>query len=180
MSRLIILLPLLVVLALSALFFVRLDNEDDPSRIPSVLIGKPAPQMTLAGLGAAPGFGPADLADGRVKIVNFWASWCGPCRIEHPVFATVKGQVDLYGIAYKDKAEQALGFLDELGNAFDRIGTDPDGRVGIEWGLSGVPETYVVDGQGRIVLKHVGVVTPETLRDEIMPIVAAAKGAGTR
>jgi cytochrome c biogenesis protein CcmG/thiol:disulfide interchange protein DsbE len=174
-TRLLVLLPLLALLALSAVFFVRLDNGDDPSRIPSALIGKPAPALTLAGLGQNPGFGPADLADGRVKIVNFWASWCAPCRIEHPIFASLKGQVDLYGVAYKDKTEQALGFLDELGNAFDRIGIDPDGRVAIEWGVYGVPETYVVDGKGRIVWKHVGEVTPAALQRDIIPAVERAR-----
>lgn len=178
MTRLLVLLPLLALLALSAIFFVRLDNGDDPSRIPSALIGKPAPALTLAGLGETPGFGPADLADGRVKIVNFWASWCAPCRIEHPIFASLKGEVDLYGVAYKDKTEEALGFLDELGNPFDRIGMDADGRVAIEWGVYGVPETYVVDGKGQIVLKHVGQVTPETLDKEILPAIERSRSGG--
>jgi len=168
-------LPLVVVLALSAIFFVRLDNGDDPALIPSALIGRPAPALALPGLGPTPGFGPADLADGRVKIVNFWASWCAPCRIEHPIFSSLKGQVDLYGVAYKDKTEQALGFLDELGNPFDRIGMDADGRAGIEWGLTGVPETYVVDGKGRIAWKHAGQVTPDVIRKAILPAVERAR-----
>jgi cytochrome c biogenesis protein CcmG/thiol:disulfide interchange protein DsbE len=177
-TRLLVLLPLLALLALSAIFFVRLDNGDDPSRIPSALIGKQAPALTLAGLGETPGFGPGDLADGRVKIVNFWASWCAPCRIEHPIFASLKGKVDLYGVAYKDRTEEALGFLDEMGNPFGRIGMDSDGRAAIEWGVYGVPETYVVDGRGRIVWKHVGEVTAEALRKDILPAVERARAGG--
>jgi cytochrome c biogenesis protein CcmG/thiol:disulfide interchange protein DsbE len=177
MTRLLVLLPLGVLLALSVVFFLQLDDGRDASLIPSALIGKPAPSLTLPGLGVTHGFGPADLADGRVKIVNFWASWCAPCRIEHPIFSTLKGQVDLYGVVYKDKTEQSLGFLDELGNPFDRIGVDGDGRAGIEWGLTGVPETYVVDGKGRIAWKHAGQVTPDVLRKAILPAVERARAA---
>lgn len=175
MTRLLILLPLLIVAGLSALFFVRLESGINPSEIKSVLIGKPAPRLALAALGPTPSFGPAELADGQVKVVNFWASWCAPCRIEHPLLSALKGRVDLYGVAMKDKPDNALGFLDELGNPFDRIGVDPDGRAAIEWGVYGVPETFVVDGTGTIVLKHVGPLDEAAIAEEILPAVEKAR-----
>ena len=174
MTRLIILLPLLVILALSGLFFMQMESGKDPSKIPSALIGKPAPQLELQGLGETPGFGPAELANGRVKIVNFFASWCAPCRIEHPLLTALKGEADLYGVNQKDKTANALGFLDELGNPYDRIGVDPDGRAAIEWGVYGVPETFVVDGKGVIVWKHVGPLEPDDIRKGVLPAVAEA------
>ncbi len=177
MSRLLIALPLIVILALAGLFFIQLESGDDPSRIPSALIGKPAPALALEGLAGKPGFGPGELADGRVKIVNFWASWCAPCRIEHPLLSALKGRVDLYGVNMKDRPEAALGFLGELGDPFDRIGADPEGRAAIEWGVYGVPETFVVDGAGRIVWKHIGPLDPAAIRDDILPAVEKARAA---
>ena len=174
MRYLLAILPLGVLAVLAGIFLLRLEQGDDPARIPSALIGKPAPMIALAGLPGHDGFGPAELADGQVKLINFWASWCAPCRIEHPMLSALKGRVALYGVAYKDKTEQALGFLDELGNPFERIAVDPDGRVAIEWGVYGVPETYIVDGKGTIVLKHVGPLDAQSIRDEILPAIAAA------
>ena len=110
-----------------------------------------------------------------MKVINFWASWCAPCRVEHTLFARLKGRVALWSINYKDKSEDALGFLDELGDPFERIGVDADGKAGLEWGVYGVPETYVVDGAGKIVWKHVGPLTPEAIRDDILPAVERAK-----
>jgi cytochrome c biogenesis protein CcmG/thiol:disulfide interchange protein DsbE len=174
MRILLALLPLTVLALLAGIFLLRLGQGDDPATIPSALIGKPAPALTLPGLPGHQGFGPADLADGRVKIVNFWASWCAPCRIEHPLLSTLTGQVDVYGVAYKDSTENALGFLDELGNPFGRIGVDADGRAAIDWGVYGVPETYVVDGRGIIVWKHVGPLDAAAIRNDILPAIAAA------
>lgn len=175
MNRLVYLFPLLAILGLGVLFVLQMERPGEGVRLPSALIGKPAPAVEMAGLGTSPGFGAKELADGDVKIINFWASWCAPCRIEHPLFARLKGRVALWGVSYKDKTENALGFLDELGDPFERIGVDSDGRAAIEWGVYGVPETYVVDGAGRIVWKHVGPLTPEAIRDDILPAVQRAR-----
>ena len=175
MRYLLAILPLGVLVVLAGIFLLRLEQGDDPARIPSALIGKPAPMLALAGLPGYEGFGPAELADGKVKLINFWASWCAPCRIEHPLLSALKGEVALYGVAYKDKPDLSLGFLDELGNPFDRIAVDPDGRVAIEWGVYGVPETYIVDGKGTIVFKHVGPLDAAAIRTEILPAIAAAR-----
>lgn len=175
MNRLVFLLPLILLLALGGLFVVQMEKPNEGGRLPSALIGKPAPALELKGLEPSPGFGPKDLADGQVKVINFWASWCAPCRIEHTLFARFKDVVPLWGVNYKDKAENALGFLDELGDPFERIGVDGDGRAAIEWGVYGVPETYVVDGAGRIVWKWAGPLTPELVRDELLPAVEKAR-----
>ncbi len=175
MNRLLYLLPLLLLAGLGALFLIQMEKPNEGGRLPSALIGKPAPAIEMKGLEPSPGFGPKDLADGEVKIVNFWASWCAPCRVEHSLFARLKGRVQLWGVNYKDKPENALGFLDELGDPFERIGVDPEGRAALEWGVYGVPETYVVDGEGRIVWKHVGPLTPEAIRDDILPAVERAR-----
>lgn len=175
MNRLFYLLPLLALVGLGALFFVQMEKPTEGKVLPSPLIGKMAPALELKGLEPSPGFGAKDLADGQVKIVNFWASWCAPCRAEHTLFARLKGRVALWSVNYKDKPENALGFLDELGDPFERIAVDPDGAAGLEWGVYGVPETYVVDGAGKIVWKHVGPLTPEAIRDDILPAVERAR-----
>jgi len=168
--------PLLGALAVLATFFLGLGRED-ADVLPSALIDKPAPEFDLPGLGATPGLSTADLREPGVKIVNIWASWCGPCRIEHPwIEALADEGHTVYGINYKDQPEAAQRFLDELGNPFARIGVDDTGRTGIEWGVYGVPETFVVDGAGRIVYKHVGPIQTGDLSSKILPAIEAAAG----
>ncbi|PWE34409.1 DsbE family thiol:disulfide interchange protein [Maritimibacter sp. 55A14] len=172
-----VVLPPLVFAALAALFFFGL-NREDPDALPSALAGKSAPPVALEPLGSAPIFDDAMLRAPGVKLVNFWASWCAPCRVEHPNLEALGAEgVAIYGVNYKDKPGNALRFLDELGNPYAALGADPEGRMGIDWGLYGVPETYMIDGQGNIVLRFAGPITQRALESRIRPAMAEA-GAG--
>ena len=166
----------LVFIALAALFFFGL-GRDDPDALPSTLIGRPAPSIAAAPLGAlAP---PTDemLREPGVKLVNFWASWCAPCRVEHPNLEALAAEgIPIYGINYKDKPANALGFLEELGNPYTATGADEAGRMAIEWGVYGVPETYVIDGAGKIVYRFAGPITQRALADRLRPAMEAAAG----
>jgi cytochrome c biogenesis protein CcmG/thiol:disulfide interchange protein DsbE len=180
-ARLIVLVPLLAFLALAAVFILRL-QAGDPSRIPSALIGHPAPQVSLPGLPglerdgvAVPGLDGAALK-GEVTLINVWASWCVPCRDEAPLLmalATDK-RIRVVGITYKDQAENARRFLGHYGNPFAANGMDGNGRAAIEWGVYGVPETFVVDRQGRISYKLIGPITPDNLESELKPAIEKA------
>ena len=166
-----LLLPIVIFAGLGAFFFWGLFNKDD--RLPSTLIGRPVPEFTLPPIeGREDGLSSVDLA-GHVSLVNVWASWCVPCRAENPLMVELAGtgEVPIYGINYKDTAGEAQAFLDELGNPFTRIGADRDGRVAIDWGVYGVPETYVIDADGRIAHKHVGPFNRQILETEILPLV---------
>jgi cytochrome c biogenesis protein CcmG/thiol:disulfide interchange protein DsbE len=177
--RLSLLLPLLVFAALSGLFWFALQGGD-PSTLPSALIGKPVPQFTLPpveGLerdgAAVPGFANSDLATGAPTIVNVWASWCLPCHDEHPLLMALAKEpgLRLFGISYKDDAAAARRFLGRYGDPFQRVGADRNGRVAIDWGVYGVPETYVITGDGKIALRYVGPLTEDAIRDKILPLV---------
>lgn len=172
MRRLIYLLPAVAFVALAVYFFVSLTR--DPSTLPSAMINQPTPAFTLAGLGDKPGLA-RDEFTGQVVLINFFASWCIPCRTEHPLLMNLSRElsVPLYGIDYKDKPEDAARFLGELGDPYGRIGADREGRVGIDFGVYGVPETYVIDKAGRIRLRHVGPLTPADVARELAPLVKA-------
>jgi cytochrome c biogenesis protein CcmG, thiol:disulfide interchange protein DsbE len=166
--RLLIALPLLGFIALAGLFFRGL-GSGDPSRLPSALIGRPAPNLSLPALDGltredlpVPGLDPSNF-QGRVTLVNVWASWCIPCRTEHPQLERLAAdqRLQLIGINYKDSAENARRFLGRYGNPFVAVGVDPDGRAGIEWGVYGVPETFLIGRDGRIIYKHVGPIVEE-------------------
>lgn len=149
-----------------------------PREIPSALIGKPVPEFTLPPLYEdAESFADEDLKDGKARIVNVWASWCVPCVAEHPILTelTARG-ISVYGINYKDKPEDAKLFLRRLGNPFARIGADLDGRAGIEWGVYGVPETFVVTGDGKIVYKTISALTRETVETDLIPLLEELNG----
>jgi cytochrome c biogenesis protein CcmG/thiol:disulfide interchange protein DsbE len=172
--------PLLGALGVFLTFLVQL-LAGDPETLPSTMIDKPVPEFALDPLyEGEEGLSTADLAGGEgVKLVNVWASWCVPCRAEHPWIEALSKErgLTVYGMNYKDAPGDAKAFLDELGNPYDRIGTDRSGRVGIEWGVYGVPETYVIDATGRIVYKHIGPVTGSTLEDRLLPAIERARGA---
>lgn len=179
-GRWLLLIPLILFAGLAALFFVQLQSGP-PSRLPSALIGREVPDFALPPVTGAsqPGFASADLRRGRVTVVNVWASWCVPCRDEHPHLMTMAQDTsyDLVGINNKDNPENARRFLGQLGNPFSRIGADTNGRVSIDWGVYGVPETFIVDGQGRITFKHVGPIDPRIIETRLMPEIRKAQGA---
>ncbi|MCT9000285.1 DsbE family thiol:disulfide interchange protein [Chelativorans intermedius] len=142
--------------------------------IPSALIGKEVPEFSLPPVqGRSLGLSSADLR-GEVSLVNVFASWCTACREEHPVFMEIKrsGAVPIHGINYKDRPQDAKRWLNTMGDPYTRTGGDRDGRVSIDWGVYGVPETFVVDAEGKIAYKHVGAVTPSVYRERIAPLIA--------
>jgi cytochrome c biogenesis protein CcmG/thiol:disulfide interchange protein DsbE len=174
-SPLVFLIPLILFGALALIFAVGLFSGD-ASKVPSALIGKPAPVIALAQLEGlqrdgqpVPAFAMADLAKGRATLVNVFASWCAPCRVEHPFLvamaespAVKAGKVALVGMNYKDEAENARRFLGALGNPYSAVGVDRSGRAAIEWGVYGVPETFLIGPDGRILEKHVGPLDAQT------------------
>jgi cytochrome c biogenesis protein CcmG/thiol:disulfide interchange protein DsbE len=171
--RAIVLLPVLMFVLIAGFFAWALLGRNDSSLLPSALIDRPAPAMKLAPLlPELPGLDVAALR-GEVAMVNIFASWCPPCQIEHPVFMKLarENAVPIWGINYKDKPEAATAWLKRLGNPYKGIGVDPLGRNAIEWGSYGVPETYVLDREGRIRHRYVGPVTEEAWRDTLAPIV---------
>ena len=171
--RIAVLAPLALFAGLAAIFLVSLERGGDPSLVPSVLIGRPAPATDLAPVEgiALPGITTADLANGKPLLVNVWASWCAPCRQEHPVLEQLAAdpRLTLVGINYKDKADNARAFLGQLGNPFARIGADPTGRTAIDWGVYGVPESFLVDGKGIIRFKFIGPLTDEAVVTVLLP-----------
>lgn len=177
------LVPVVIFAAIAAMFAYSLFSGD-PSKLPSTLIGRPAPAtefIPIEGLVSAgapvPGFSSADLAKGKVSVVNFWASWCVPCIQEHPLLAELKAKtgVDIFGVNYKDDPTAARRFLGLHGNPFTAAGADPKGRGAIEWGVYGMPETFVVNGKGEIVYKHVGPINARSLAEQLLPAVEKAR-----
>lgn len=171
MRKLLFLAPVALFAVLVAFFWRGLDL--DPSKVPSPLIDKPAPALDLPALSdAKPGLASADLK-GQVTLVNFFASWCLPCRAEHPLLMTLSERKDvvLVGVNYKDKPEDALKWLRSLGDPYRRIGVDADGRTAIDWGVYGVPESYLVDREGRIRFKQIGPFTERDVTDKLIPLL---------
>jgi cytochrome c biogenesis protein CcmG/thiol:disulfide interchange protein DsbE len=160
-------LPPLIFAGIAAMFVLGM-NREDPDALPTTLAGRQAPAVVAAQLGDLSIFTDADLRDGKVKLVNFWASWCAPCRVEHPNLSALKAEgVTIYGVNYKDKPDAALGFLSDLGNPYAAVGADESGRMGIDWGIYGVPETFIIDGEGKVVLRFPGPITERVMDDVI-------------
>ena len=177
-------LPLIFFLALALIFYKQLSSGTKSSDLPSVLIGHPAPDfppLELAGLKRDGVQVPAvtrEMISGKVTMVNVWASWCVPCRIEHPVlskFAQENKDISLVAINYKDKNPNALRFLGALGNPFAAVSIDPAGAASIDWGVYGIPETFILDKNGIIIYKHVGPISEQILADKLLPMMKAAQ-----
>lgn len=175
--RFLVLVPLLVFLGLAGLFLSQLLSGRDISAVPSALIGESAPADSLPPLEGTglPGLNPKAFS-GRVTVLNVFASWCAPCREEHPVLLGLSRDTRfvLAAINYKDKPENARRFLGSLGNPYREIGVDEAGRAAIDWGVYGVPETYVVGKDGKIAYKHVGPLTPDSVRTRLLPEIEKA------
>lgn len=177
MTRWVFIVPI-AAFAVLAFFLFRSLWSPAPDLVPSALLNKPAPRLTLPALDArSAAFTPADLASGHVSVVNVFASWCAPCRTETAPLMTLSRMpgVALYGLTQKDRPDATRAFLDEVGNPFARIARDDDGRASIEWGVYGVPETYVVDGRGIIRLKYVGPLSDAALERVLVPAIKLAQ-----
>lgn len=169
------LLPPLIFLGLGALFMTGL-GRDNPDNLPTTLAGRPAPEVPVEPLANLPIFTDTDLAKSEVKLVNFWASWCAPCRVEHPNLAELEALgLPIYGINYKDNPLKAEKFLNDLGNPYAAVGTDEKGRVAIEWGVYGVPETFIINAKGEVILRHAGPITGRIMQSTILPAIQKAQ-----
>ncbi|WP_448950334.1 DsbE family thiol:disulfide interchange protein [Labrys neptuniae] len=185
--RALVFVPLLAFVGLVGLFGYWLYQQNfegaDPSKLPSALLGKPVPEMSLPPLAELvrdgkpiPGLATADLKSGGVSVVNIFASWCGPCRDEHPVLMKLAGlnKARLVAINYKDDADNARRYLGTFGNPYAAVGVDAKGRSAIDWGVYGVPETFVVNAKGEIVDKIVGPLSEDSLQTRLLPAIEAA------
>ena len=169
-----VLLPPLIFAALAGLFLSGM-YRDDPDALPSTLAGRAAPAIDVQPLGSLSTINTSMLGKGEVVLVNYWASWCAPCRIEHPQLMRLAAEgMTILGVNYKDDADKALGFLRELGDPFAATGADPEGRTALNWGVYGVPETFVVDGNGKVVLRFAGPVTAQIYEKRIKPAIEAS------
>lgn len=174
MRRVIFILPVAIFAALLGVMITLLtdsDRNNDPSRLPSPLIGKPAPAIALPAVASniPGGFSTEDLR-GRVIIVNVFASWCVPCLAEHPLITRLAADgVPVYGINHRDKAADAVAWLRRHGNPYTAVGADTNARASLEWGVTGVPETFIIDANGTIIYKHAGPITPDAVEQKIIP-----------
>lgn len=167
--------PPAIFAGLAALFFIGMQREN-PDELPSALVGRPAPAIEVTPLADKKSFDDSDLRQGEVRLINYWASWCGPCRAEHPNLEALADEgVVIYGVNYKDEPSNALKFLDELGSPYAAMGADRQGRMALNWGVYGVPETYIIDGEGKIVLRFAGPITQRVMDSTIRPAIESAR-----
>jgi cytochrome c biogenesis protein CcmG/thiol:disulfide interchange protein DsbE len=174
-------LPLVGFALLVAVLIVGLKHAPDKGIISSPLIGNPAPQFTLPNLLDTKSTIGSSMLKGRWTLLNVWGTWCVECRAEHAALLEIKheGRVPIIGIDWKDDDAQALAWLGELGNPYERIGADRDGRVAIVWGVYGAPETFLIDPTGKVVYKHIGALSADIWRDEFLPLLGAPLGRGS-
>ena len=171
MKSLRFLVPLAIFVVLAA--FLAVGLKLNPREVPSPLIGKPAPAFALPRLDDASVKISREQLLGKPWVLNVWASWCGPCREEHPLVIDLARRypIPVYGLNYKDRGDDARAWLREMGDPFAATLVDADGKVGIDWGVYGVPETFVIDKEGRVRLKHIGPLTPQAVRDKVEPLL---------
>lgn len=168
--------PPLIFAGLAMILWIGMMRKD-PDQLPSALIGKQAPAVDVVPLGDKPVLTDADLRAGQITMVNFWASWCAPCRVEHPNLTDLAARgFQIYGVNYKDTDAKALKFMGELGDPYTAIGADPQGKMALNWGAYGVPETFVIDGTGKIILRHAGPITQRVIEQTILPAIEEATG----
>lgn len=169
--------PLILFLGLAAVFLSQLSSGKQASEIESVLVGQEVPAVALPSVAGreGAGFETSALKTGQPSVVNFWATWCAPCKIEHPHLLALKARgVTVHGVLYRDKAGAAIDYLKEMGDPFTMLGDDAKGLTGIEFGITGVPETFVVDGQGKVVLRFQGPLDEDSINRQILPALNAA------
>ncbi len=168
--------PPLIFAGLAVMLFIGL-QRDDPNALPSTMEGRAAPTVVATALGEKPMLTDSMLRAEGVKLVNFWASWCAPCRVEHPHLEAFAAEgIPLYGVNYKDKPANALKFLRDLGDPYTALGADPEGKMALNWGVYGVPETYVIDSNGTVILRHAGPITQRVIDSTIRPAIEKARG----
>jgi cytochrome c biogenesis protein CcmG/thiol:disulfide interchange protein DsbE len=174
MRKLLLCLPILFFAIFTSFAFVAM-QRDDPNALPSTAVGQSAPAVQLQTLEGNIPFGQNDLAAAGVKLVNFWASWCAPCRAEHSTLMDLSRQgIPVYGVNYKDDPAKALAFLHELGNPYTLAGTDPDAKMALDWGVYGLPETFILGSNGTVLLRVTGPLTQRNLETRVLPAVKAA------
>lgn len=174
MARLLMFLPPLLFAGLAATFYIGM-TRDNPDGLPSTLIGKLAPPLPADALSDFPLLTAADLATGEVTLVNFWASWCPPCRAEHPVLKQMAADgIRVAGVNFKDKAQDATAYLTKDGNPFFALAYDPLGRTAIDWGVTAPPETFIIDGDGKVIFRFIGPLVGSYYEQNFVPALKAA------
>lgn len=169
------LLPPILFVGLAMLFLLGM-NRENPNELPSALVGKQAPAIAVSPFSNMEMITDADLRTGEMRLVNFWASWCGPCRVEHPNLMALQAEgIQILGVNYKDQPGNAERFLAELGDPYAKGGADTSGRMALEWGVYGVPETYLIDGDGNVVLRIAGPVTQREIEERLRPAMDGLK-----
>lgn len=177
--RLLVFSPLVIFGLMAIFFFLQLTSGRNIQDIPSVLVGKQAPSLSLPPITGSnlPGV-EQEMIAGKLTLLNVWASWCGPCRAEHPFLMELAEdeRLQIVGLNYKDKAANANRFLSELGNPYVAVGVDPNGVAAIDWGVYGVPESFLISPEGIILYKHIGPITETSFQSKVLPAIAAALG----